>query len=317
MGANTDFGTADALTKKAWAEDKLFRSMMKSLFFTNMMGTSADSIIQIKNELTKSKGDKITFGLRVPMTGRGQTSSTTGIRLEDNLEAVVFQDFAVTIEEKGNGVGVQSKLAIQRPAFDLRSELGDALKEWATNELETVMLERMLASPSTNRYLDETGSGYGKFTLATLRRLKVKAALSTPKVRPTNVDGKKVFVLLAHEYVVADLLTDDDFVNIMVNAADRGSKNPLIVGADYFVDGVAIYKCDREQMLSSGGVATSLFLGAQAGVIAWAQKPDWNEFKQDAGRLPVLTTDMLVGIAKTVFDSEDYGVIAVDNTYTA
>jgi len=87
--ANTAFATGDALTKKVWSA-KLFKEAMREMFFTKFMGESSDSVIQVKTDLKKEKGDRITVGLRMRLTGAGQTSSTTGITLEGNEEALTF-----------------------------------------------------------------------------------------------------------------------------------------------------------------------------------------------------------------------------------
>ena len=316
MGSNTAFATNNALTKKVWSE-KLYRDAMKSMFFTKMMGAGANNIIELKSDFTKTKGDVVTFALRMQLTDRGQTSATTGITLEGNEVALSFYDFAISLKEKGNAVRLGSKLDEQRPAFDVRMEMKDALVEWEANEIEVSILEAMLASPSTNRYIDETASPYGAMTLETLRRAKRKATLSTPKIRPVKVDGRDVYVALIHTYALKGLLADSNFTNLLKDAQVRGDKNPLISGADYFVDGIAIYVCDRSQMLSTGNVCTSLLLGAQAGVLAWAQKPEWHEELFDYNRIPGVAVDMLVAFGKTKFNSEDYGCIAIDNTYTA
>ena len=316
MGTNTAFATGDAETKKLWSE-KLYRQALKSNFFYSMTGKGMNNIIEEKNDFTKAKGDVVTFTLAMNLSGRGQTSTTTGITLEGNEEAIDFYSFTMTLAEKGNSVKTGSKLDLQRPAFDLRTELKDKLVIWATEEIEVSLTEALLASPSTNRYVDETASPYGAMTLETVRRLKRKARLANPKIRPVKIDGKDVYVLLAHEYAIKGLLADSNFTDLLQNAQVRGSENPLIKGADYFVDGVAIYVTDRSNFLSTGNVVTSLLLGAQAGAIAFAQKPEWNEKLFDYDRIPGVGVDMLVAIGKTKFNSEDYAVIAVDNTYTA
>lgn len=316
MGANTAFATGDALTKKLFSE-KLFRAGAKSNFFGDMTGTGANNIIEMKTDFTKSKGDRVTFGLRTRLEDRGQSSSTTGVTLEGNEVALGLYDFSVSLAEKGNSVKAGSTLDLQRPAFDVRKEMMDALVEWVPNEIEVSIATALLASPSTNRYIDETASPYGAMTLETIRRAKRKAQLASPKVQPVKIGGKEVYVLLAHPMAIKGLLADSNFTDVLQYAQSRGDANPLISGADYFVDGVAIYQYDRAQMLSTGNVCTSLLLGAQAGVIAWASKPTWNEKLFDYNTVPGVGTKFLVAIGKTKFNSEDYGVIAIDNTYVS
>ena len=313
--AVTAFASNNALTKKLWSE-KLYRDIKKSLFLSNMIGKGSENIIELKDDFKKDKGDKVTFGIRMRITDRGQSSSTTGITLEGNEVALSTYDFSVELEEKGQAVRAQSKLTLQRTAFDLRNEMKSALADWGSEELEVYMLEKLLASPSTNRYIDATGTG-DTMTLDTLRGARRKAVTASPTIRPVNVDGKKYYVALMHPLAIKGLLADDDIVNINTNARERGTDNPLVKGADYIVDGILIYEYNRAELLSTGNVATSLLLGAQAGALAWAQEPEWMEKDFDYGRIPGVAVDMIVGFGKTKFNSEDYGVIAIDSTYTA
>jgi N4-gp56 family major capsid protein len=312
MGSPTGFATDNALTKKLWSE-KLYRDTLKDIFLTNMIGKGADSIIEMKSDLEKEKGDNVTFGLRMRMTDAGQSSSTTGITLEGNEVAMTTYDFSVSLTEYGQSIKAQSKLSLKRPAFDLRTEMKDTLKDWAAEKLETIMLNALLASPSTNRYIEKTGV-MAALDVEALRR---KAKTVTPTIRPITIKGKKYFVLLAHPYALKGLKADDDFRNANMNARDRGVDNPLIQGADLIYDGVLIYEYNRSEMLLTGNVCRSLLLGAQAGALAWAQKPSWMEKDFDYDRIPGVAVDMLLGFGKTKFNSQDYGCIAIDNAYVA
>ena len=311
--SDTAFATDNALTKKLWAE-KLYRDTLRSLFLTNMIGKGSDNIIELKNDFEKEKGDKVTFGLRIRVTDRGQSSSTTGITLEGNEVALETYDFSVSLVEKGQSMKAQSKLTLKRTAFNIRSEMKLALQDWATEELEIYMLDALLASPTTNRYYDEST---GTMTAADIEKLKRQAGLAEPKIRPINIKGKKYYVLLAHSYALKGLKADSVFKEANREARSRGVDNPIIQGADYIYDGVCIYEYDRSAMLMTGTKCRSLLLGAQAGALAWSQKPEWYEKDFDYNRVPGVAVDMLLGFGKTVFNSEDYGCIAMDNLYAA
>lgn len=312
MGSATAFATNNALTKKLWSEI-LYRDSQKNMFFTSMIGKDANSIIQEKTDLSKDKGDTVTFGLRMRITDVGQSSTTTGITLEGNEVALTTYDFAVSLEEKGQSVVAQSKLSLKRPAFDLKTEMKDALVEWSAEATELYILNKMLASPSTNRYFQETGA----MTVASIQKLVRQAKLATPTIRPVTIKGKKYYVILAHPYALKGLKDDDDFINYNKDARERGIDNPLIQGADYIIDGALIYEYGRDELLLTGNITRTLLLGAQAGALAWGQKPAWYEKDFDYNRIPGVATDMLIGFGKTKFNSEDYGCIALDNGYTA
>lgn len=311
--ATTGFLTGDAKTVKVW-DEILNRDIKRSLFFTGMMGKGANSIIELKDNLMKSKGDKITFALRMRSTSAGQSSSTTGITLEGNEEALTFYDDSVSLTEYGNSAKVDSELSEQRVAFDVRSEIKDFLQDWGTEKIEKLIVSALASSPSTNRYIDSTGD---IMTVLDIQALKRQAILADPKIRPVTIKGRKYFVLLAHPYALKGLKADTDFKNYNKDARDRGIDNPLIQGADYVIDGVLIYEYDRSELLQSGLVVRSLLLGAQAGVVAWSKKPAWYEKMFDYGTKYGAAVKMILGVKKTVFNSEDFGCIAIDNLYVA
>lgn len=311
--ADTGFLTNDPQTNKLW-DERLFRDIKRSLFFTSMMGKSASDIIQLKDKLMKSKGDNITFGLRIRSTSAGQSSSTTGITLEGNEEALTFYDDSVSLTEYGHSARVDSQLSEQRVAFDIRTEIKDFLQDWATEKIEKLIVSNLASSPSTNRYIDSTGDA---MTVLDIQQLRRQAILADPKIRPVRIKGRDYYVLLCHPYALKGLKADDEFKSLNKEARERGIDNPLIQGADYIIDGVLIYEYDRAELLQSGLVVRSLLLGAQAGIVAWSAKPSWHEKMFDYGRKFGAAVDMLLGVKKTVFNSEDYGMLTIDNLYVA
>ena len=72
----TSFGVNDALAMKAWSR-KLSVEVSKATPIAPLIGKSANSIIQMKEELNKDKGDKVTFGLRMQLNGAGVTEGET------------------------------------------------------------------------------------------------------------------------------------------------------------------------------------------------------------------------------------------------
>lgn len=312
---NTTFAKSNALTQKVWSA-QLMKEAMKDVFLSKFMGTSADSIIQTKTELEKGKGDKITVGLRMRPTGAGQ-SSQTAITLEGNEEALTFYDFAVELTEYGHAVRAGSKLDLKRPAFDLRTEMKDALKEWLADKIETLLITALSASPTTHRLKDKTASGSGNLSVANIQLLKRQAMLASPKIRPVKIEGGEYYVMLAHPYAIKTLKADTDWKNSQLYANIRGKDNPIFNGALGMIDGVVIHEYDRSTLLTTAGEARCLLLGAQAGLCAWGQMPSWYEKMFDYERIPGVATDFMGGFAKTVFNSEDYGVMAMDVSYTA
>jgi len=313
--AVTQFAKTHALTQKLWSAT-LFKEAMREIYVSKFMGEGADNIIQRKDDLTKEKGDKITVGLRMAMTGAGQ-SSQTGITLEGNEEALVYYDFAVELSEYGHAVKAGSKLDIQRPAFDLRTDMKDALKDWLSEKIEKLLIVALVASPTTNHRIYKSGSGGSNLSAALISQAKRMAQLATPKVRPVNVPKYGTFyVMLVHPYASKALKADSDWRNAQLQAAIRGADNPIFTGALGVYDGVVVHEYDRSNLILSGNVAINLLLGAQAGVVAYAQYPAWYEKLFDYDRIPGVATDFLSGIGKSVFNSEDFATIYLRTNYT-
>jgi len=135
---------------------------------------------------------------------------------------------------------------------------------------------------------------------------------------------------LMHTFQAYDLRTatsSNDWVEITKVAGPRGDKNNLFLNALGTYGGIILHKhrnVIRFSTYGSGGTlgaARALFLGAQAGMIAWGGgssygRYSWNEEKDDRGNALAITAGCIYGVKKSRYNSADFGVIAVD-TYTA
>lgn len=322
----TRFASGDALAAKLWSA-KLYRETIKDIFFAKYTGVGADSIIEVKNDLVKKKGETITFGLRMRLTGDGV--NTDNDDLEGNEEEMTFHDFDVTLEERGNAVKAKSKLDLQRPAFDLRTEFKAGLKDWLSEYIDRRTCTVLATSPTANRNIfggDATSTAdieaADTLTTTLISKAKRAARLATPKIRPIKVDGENHYLMLCHDYQTKALKAETAWQNAQREGNVRGNKNPLFSGALGMWDGVVIKEYERIPTYNTWGAtanltgARALLLGAQAGVHAYGQMPQWYEKLFQYNRIPGVAVDVVWKAAKTVFNSEDFGVIAVD-TYIA
>lgn len=320
---DTTFAKTDLLTQKIWSAI-LFKEAMKDIFLTKFMGEGADNIIQLKNDLTKKKGDKITVGLRMRMTEAGQ-SSQTSIAIETNEEDLVFYDFSVELWIYGHGVRAGGKLDLQRPAFDLRTEMKDALKEWIAEKIEKLLIADLVASPTTEHLIDDSAQSPSlTLSVTEIQKAKRKAELATPKVRPIKVEGGSYYVMLVHPLSAKHLKADSEWKNAQLYANIRGMKNPLFSGALGLIDGVVVHEYSRSNLLATGNVALNLLLGAQAAVLGYSQYPSWLEKLFDYHRIPGVATDMILAHGKSVFGTgaaspkaEDFGTIMLKTDYVS
>lgn len=131
--AVTSYGVNDALAMKAWSR-KLAQEASKATPIAPLFGTSQNSIIQMKEELNKDKGDKVTFGLRMQLSGAGVTENET---LEGNEESLTTYSDSIFINELAHAVRVKNEgtIDVQRVPFSLRQEANDALKDWYADRM--------------------------------------------------------------------------------------------------------------------------------------------------------------------------------------
>jgi len=105
-GPKTRFESNNPLTRKKWAKE-LFAVILPALEYSYLVGSGTDSIVQLRTELGKGEGDKITFGIRLPLTGAGVVGRDT---VEGNEEKLIFKDFDMTIEELNHAVDTGGKM---------------------------------------------------------------------------------------------------------------------------------------------------------------------------------------------------------------
>ena len=176
---------------------------------------------------------------------------------------------------------------------------------------------------------------FGTLVISAVKR---KAKLISPKVRPLRVNGRDHYVMFVHPYQLKALRAETAWLAAQHYANVRGEKNPIFSGAEGIWDGVIIHEFEKiTTRLGAGGTdaseawdttataanilatgvygARALFCGAQAGVIAYGQRPGWYEKDFDYGRVPGIATDIIYGIKKTRYDSKDFGVIVVNTDY--
>jgi len=304
--AYTEISTSHGLTQEQW-ESGLYKEYLGEFPFFDLMGTSSDSVIQVKEDLTKNIGDAITIGIRAKLSGEGQSGPS---RLKGNEEKMRFFNQRIVIDELRHGVLLKGKMSQKRVAFNLRNEAKDALKDWLKEKTEISLISAISDTSSgrvQGRYLygalnsnwDSThltaqanvDATNDVLTVAMIEKAKRKAKLGTGiKMRPFKIMDKgrtiaEKFILFVHDYAARDLKTDSAWTTVQNNQITSGNMNvPLISGSNYLGehDGVLIYAYDRVEIDSGVGasgidVAHNLLLGAQAAALVWGERTTWAE----------------------------------------
>src|SRR5690349_3328613 len=147
--ATTTYGVNDTLAVKLWSK-KLAVEALKATAVAPLIGTSADSIIQRKEELSKGAGDKVTFGLRTQLTGDGVTEGETQ---EGNEESLTTYADSVVINELSHAVRVRNEKRIdqKRVPFSLRDEAKSGLRDWYAKRLSVTVFNQLASNTAETR----------------------------------------------------------------------------------------------------------------------------------------------------------------------
>lgn len=133
------YGVNDALAVKIWAK-KLFVEALKQTLLDKFIGTGNDAAIQVKDDLSKSSGDKLTYGLRMQLGGDGVIGDST---LEGNEEALTTYTDSIYIDQLRHAVKVVGNMSQQRVNFDIRAEAQSGLVDWWADRLDTNYINQL------------------------------------------------------------------------------------------------------------------------------------------------------------------------------
>lgn len=136
---NATFGTNDDLAVKVWAK-KLFVESLKATQMDKFIGTGSDSVIQVRDELTKGAGDTLHYGLRMQLSGAGIAGDST---LEGQEESLVTYRDTISVNQLRHAVKVVGNMSQQRISFDLRAEAQAGLVDWWSQRLDTSFINQL------------------------------------------------------------------------------------------------------------------------------------------------------------------------------
>jgi len=276
--AVTTYAVNDALAVKLWSK-KLAVEVSKATAIAPLIGTSSNSIIQLKDETQKGAGDEVTFGLRTQLIGDGVSESEV---LEGNEEALSTYSDKIRINELAHAVRVKNGQTIdaQRVPFSLREEASAGLTDWYADRLSlmaflqwggftasTITFEGRTftlrpvhygfnAPTAPTRIIragarsnDESLVSTDVFDLKLIDYAVEQAKLANPKIRPVRVNGENKYVMYLHPTQVTDLRTSTSagqWLDI-TKAVYNGSKanNPIYDGSLGEYNGVILREAEH------------------------------------------------------------------------
>lgn len=280
------------LTPQQWDSD-FFTNYVRSNRFRRYMGTDESAIFQLKEDLSKKKGDSVTFALVNELNGDGVTGNNT---LKGNEERLNSRSHRVFIDVLRHAVCVDD-WDIQKSVIDLRMAARSQLQVWAKKKLRDNMLnalgqidgvnftastvagrntwtannqDRILFGDTTANYNATFATGTFAISAAEtltpniLSLMKRMAQSATPKIGPTMVKelDQEWYVAFVGPMAWRDLTEDNPTTNVLTlanrDARTRGVDNPLFTGDSLVWDGIIIREIPEitalDSSLSSTGV---------------------------------------------------------------
>lgn len=296
--ATTTYGRSDALTVNLWAK-KLEVEVLKETFISRFVGESSASLIHKKTEFSKGSGDKLTFGLRMQLSGAGVTENQV---LEGNEESLTTYSDAIYINELMHAVRVRNTGTIdaQRVLFDLRSEAKDGLTDWFAGRIDQTFFSHIagdtlvssavyngnnstIAASSSRVFRPNSRANDGALTtgddltVGVIDKAVEIAKTASPMIRPIRYKGGEYYILFIHPSQTTSLRASAatagswaDIQKALIQGGD-GSDNLLFKGGSYvgMWNGVMIFESTRlPQGINSGAYVSNtrraVLCGAQA-----------------------------------------------------
>lgn len=344
--AASSWGVNDPLAVKLWSR-KLFHEALKQTTMSKYMGEGSDNMIQVLNDTKKGPGDKITYGLRMQLTGAGIQGDAT---LEGNEEALSTYSDSLLINQLRHAVRSGGKMSEQRIPFKVREEARMGLQDWWSDRLDTSIINQLsgfssetdtrysgnnaITAPSTGRVVfpvtteltEASISTTSTFSLAFLDRAVATAKVATPLIRALNKDGVD-YVCFIHPYQTLSLRASTgtagswgDLTRAMLQGGQTLDKNMWGTGALGIFNRVLLVENTRIRAVTTNGGASTgrraVLCGAQAGTFAVGQdnapeKMTWVEELFDYENQLGVSAGMIFGAKKNIFNSVDFGTISM------
>lgn len=309
-----------AMRAKQW-DDNFFMEYVRANRFKRYMGSSENDIIQVNNDLSKKKGDAITFNLIGALDASSGPNDGTTL-LVGAEKALPNDGHKITIDVVRDATVVNLEEEQASP-IDIRNAGKMALKDLANRYLKTAIVtalgsifgtayasatatqkdnwnvansDRVLFGNSTANFNATHATALANITAAmTLDKETVSLAkfiaqsavtVNGEGIRPyTYGEDEETFVMFAGSKPYRDLKTD--LTTVHSDARERALTNPLFTGTtSLYWDGVVIREIPEIPDTGTVGalsanVAPVYLCGAQALGVAWAQTTKTTIRKED------------------------------------
>ena len=342
--ADTSYLTGDAETVKLWSR-MLSREAIAETFLAKFMGSGTDSVITVKDETSKSAGDRITNILRMKLSGGGVSGDGT---LEGNEESLVTYTDNLSIDQNRHAVRSGGRMSNQRVTFSVREEARLALTDWWADNIDAALFNQLAGNTAatgittgnntvsdidaTHLIIADSVASEASLTAGNTMSIDMidtlveRAKTVEPLIRPIRVNGTGHYVMFLHPYQVTDLRTNTatgQWLDIQKAAANGGkvSDNPIFTGALGMYNNVVLHEANRVPLspttITSGDtVRRAVFCGAQAGVVAFGRENSqsqftWVEETFDYGNKLGVASGSIWGAKRSDYNSLAFGTLVL------
>ncbi|MDE2102016.1 MAG: N4-gp56 family major capsid protein [Patescibacteria group bacterium] len=196
------------------------------------------------------------------------------------------------------------------------------------------------AAGSGKRYLCANASGAASLgagdtmTLDLVTKAATKAKLAFPKIQPLSVGGDDFYVMYLHPLQARDIRTSSDWKTAQEYGQLRGENNPVFRGALGYWSNVLLLENEFAPFLDisvagnsfrgsavgtayAHDAARAVLCGRQACLYAEVNDPQALTVETfDYGNKDGVAASLIGGFAKAMFNSLEFGVVAVDSAVT-
>lgn len=282
--SSTDFAGGQPYNKDAWGH-KAYDEFIGQFFFTGLLGSGENAIIEHITELTKNnKGESGAWlHLVADIHGGGVMGDNT---LEGRERALEASWIRANFDQIRNGMVTKGRVSEQKSVINGRKQFRKKMARWMAESMEDqavltasgisyafnvdgsprvtpsgqddwTELEYAgdVTAPSANRHLrwDATdGLVAGDTTQVAVADVpkyamipEIEARASTLRLTPIRVGGEEYFIWLIHKNAMAKLWQDADFRSIVVDGAVRGPGNPIFKGTKVTMNNLIIKPYNR------------------------------------------------------------------------
>lgn len=330
---------ATGLRVQQW-DEKFYTEFLNENIFSDFQGTGTNSIVQVKENLTKKAGDSVTYALVNKLTQDATTGSTV---LEGNEEDMDSRSFRVYVDKRRHAVRI-SEMEEQKSAIPLREAARDTLMDWLMEDTRDRYIEALMSINGTpfasadatarNAWLVDNsdrvlfGAAKGnassnifatalgtidasadRLTPNALSLMKRMARQANPKIRPIRTSGDNhYYLVLANSNTFRDLKTHPTITQAQREVTLSEQNQRLFTKAgDIQWDNLLIRELPELPRVpgadSSGYASPVLLLGAQALALAVCRRSKTVTKEFDYGDKHGVAVDQIDGIAKMTFGS--------------